>query len=85
MAFHKVQATHVRSCCLETCLKLSVFFLLYHLIPVYTCLLQLETVGWQLSLQMAHSAEAKLRSPQAVLRLGVSNEDSKVRKGVPWK
>ena len=29
---------------------------------------------------MAHSAEAKLKSPQAVLQLGVSNEDSKVRK-----
>uniref|UniRef100_A0A8C2NQA6 COMM domain-containing protein n=1 Tax=Capra hircus TaxID=9925 RepID=A0A8C2NQA6_CAPHI len=39
--------------------------------------LKLETVGWQLNLQMAHSAEAKLKSPQAVLQLGVSNEDSK--------
>nr|XP_025148767.1 COMM domain-containing protein 10 isoform X6 [Bubalus bubalis] len=39
---------------------------------------QLETVGWQLNLQMAHSAEAKLKSPQAVLQLGVSNEDSKL-------
>ncbi|KAM9730099.1 COMM domain-containing protein 10 isoform 2-T2 [Dama dama] len=38
---------------------------------------KLETVGWQLNLQMAHSAEAKLKSPQAVLQLGVSNEDSK--------
>nr|KAF6365995.1 COMM domain containing 10 [Pipistrellus kuhlii] len=37
---------------------------------------QLETVGWQLNLQMAHSAQAKLKSPQAVLQLGVSNEDS---------
>ncbi|XP_037365379.1 COMM domain-containing protein 10 isoform X2 [Talpa occidentalis] len=39
---------------------------------------KLETVGWQLNLQMAHSAQAKLKSPQAVLQLGVSNEDSKV-------
>nr|XP_025148763.1 COMM domain-containing protein 10 isoform X1 [Bubalus bubalis] len=39
---------------------------------------KLETVGWQLNLQMAHSAEAKLKSPQAVLQLGVSNEDSKL-------
>nr|KAF6489130.1 COMM domain containing 10 [Molossus molossus] len=38
---------------------------------------KLETVGWQLNLQMAHSAQAKLKSPQAVLQLGVSNEDSK--------
>ncbi|XP_060271674.1 COMM domain-containing protein 10 isoform X1 [Ovis aries] len=38
---------------------------------------KLETVGWQLNLQMAHSAEAKLKSPQAMLQLGVSNEDSK--------
>ncbi|MEJ1281532.1 COMM domain containing 10 [Cricetulus griseus] len=42
---------------------------------------KLETVGWQLNLQMAHSAQAKLQSPQAVLQLGVSQEDSKV----PWK
>nr|XP_035930726.1 COMM domain-containing protein 10 isoform X3 [Halichoerus grypus] len=41
---------------------------------------QLETVGWQLNLQMAHSAQAKLKSPQAVLQLGVSNEDSKLGK-----
>ncbi|XP_032129575.1 COMM domain-containing protein 10 isoform X2 [Sapajus apella] len=39
---------------------------------------KLETVGWQLNLQMAHSAQAKLKSPQAVLQLGVNNEDSKV-------
>ncbi|XP_046939571.1 COMM domain-containing protein 10 isoform X1 [Lynx rufus] len=38
---------------------------------------KLETVGWQLNLQMAHSAQAKLKSPQAVLQLGVSGEDSK--------
>ncbi|ERE86022.1 COMM domain-containing protein 10 isoform X1 [Cricetulus griseus] len=38
---------------------------------------KLETVGWQLNLQMAHSAQAKLQSPQAVLQLGVSQEDSK--------
>lgn len=38
---------------------------------------KLETVGWQLNLQMAHSARAKLKNPQAVLQLGVSNEDSK--------
>ncbi|XP_037657151.1 COMM domain-containing protein 10 isoform X3 [Choloepus didactylus] len=40
---------------------------------------KLETVGWQLNLQMAHSAQANLKSPQAVLQLGVSNEDSKNR------
>lgn len=34
---------------------------------------------------MAHSAQAKLKSPQAVLQLGVSNEDSKVRHGNPLK
>nr|XP_030725693.1 COMM domain-containing protein 10 isoform X5 [Globicephala melas] len=40
---------------------------------------KLQTVGWQLNLQMAHSAQAKLKSPQAVLQLGVSNEDSKIK------
>ncbi|XP_043831477.1 COMM domain-containing protein 10 isoform X2 [Dromiciops gliroides] len=38
---------------------------------------KLETIGWQLNLQMAQSNQAKLKSPQAVLELGVSNEDSK--------
>ncbi|GAB1301709.1 COMM domain-containing protein 10 [Apodemus speciosus] len=38
---------------------------------------KLETVGWQLNLQMAHSSQAKLQSPQAVLQLGVNGEDSK--------
>ncbi|XP_064901435.1 COMM domain-containing protein 10 isoform X4 [Columba livia] len=38
---------------------------------------QLETIGWQLNLQMAESMQAKLKSPQAVLELGMSNEDSK--------
>uniref|UniRef100_U3J496 COMM domain containing 10 n=1 Tax=Anas platyrhynchos platyrhynchos TaxID=8840 RepID=U3J496_ANAPP len=39
---------------------------------------KLETIGWQLNLQMAESMQAKLKSPRAVLELGVSNEDSKV-------
>ncbi|NXL50630.1 COMDA protein, partial [Podilymbus podiceps] len=38
---------------------------------------KLETIGWQLNLQMAESMQAKMKSPQAVLELGVSNEDSK--------
>ncbi|XP_038625970.1 COMM domain-containing protein 10 [Tachyglossus aculeatus] len=38
---------------------------------------KLETIGWQLNLQMAQSSQAKLKSPQAVLELGVNNEDSK--------
>ncbi|XP_034288691.1 COMM domain-containing protein 10 isoform X2 [Pantherophis guttatus] len=38
---------------------------------------KLETVGWQLNLQMAQSMQAKQKSPQAVLELGVSSEDSK--------
>uniref|UniRef100_A0A8B9Q3D8 COMM domain containing 10 n=1 Tax=Apteryx owenii TaxID=8824 RepID=A0A8B9Q3D8_APTOW len=39
---------------------------------------KLETIGWQLNLQMSESMQAKLKSPQAVLELGVSNEDSKI-------
>ncbi|XP_053263724.1 COMM domain-containing protein 10 isoform X2 [Podarcis raffonei] len=38
---------------------------------------KLESVGWQLNLQMAQSTQAKQKSPQAVLELGMSNEDSK--------
>ncbi|KAM9587424.1 COMM domain-containing protein 10 isoform 3-T5 [Morphnus guianensis] len=40
---------------------------------------KLETIGWQLNLQMAESMQAKLKSPRAVLELGVSDEDSKIR------
>ncbi|NXD94650.1 COMDA protein, partial [Chaetorhynchus papuensis] len=43
---------------------------------------KLETIGWQLNLQMAESMQAKLKSPQAVVELGVSNEDSKNLKKV---
>ncbi|XP_048360069.1 COMM domain-containing protein 10 [Sphaerodactylus townsendi] len=38
---------------------------------------KLETIGWQLNLQMAQSTQAKQKSPQAVLELGVINQDSK--------
>uniref|UniRef100_A0A8D0HEY7 COMM domain containing 10 n=1 Tax=Sphenodon punctatus TaxID=8508 RepID=A0A8D0HEY7_SPHPU len=43
---------------------------------------KLETIGWQLNLQMAQSTQTKQKSPQAVLELGVSNEDSKNLKKV---
>lgn len=43
------------------------------------CVLQLEYVGWQLNLQMAQSSQARLKSPSAVLQLGLRNEDSEVR------
>ncbi|XP_063820235.1 COMM domain-containing protein 10 isoform X1 [Pseudophryne corroboree] len=39
---------------------------------------KLETTAWQLNLQMAQSTQAKMKSPQAVLELGVSTEDTKV-------
>nr|XP_021148268.1 COMM domain-containing protein 10 isoform X3 [Columba livia] len=45
---------------------------------------KLETIGWQLNLQMAESMQAKLKSPQAVLELGMSNEDSKKRWLEAW-
>ncbi|XP_029427017.1 COMM domain-containing protein 10 isoform X4 [Rhinatrema bivittatum] len=38
---------------------------------------KLETTSWQLNLQMAQSTQAKMKSPRAVLELGISNEDSK--------
>ncbi|XP_040277590.1 COMM domain-containing protein 10 [Bufo bufo] len=38
---------------------------------------KLETTSWQLNLQMAQSTQAKMKSPQAVLELGVSTEDTK--------
>ncbi|XP_041643890.1 COMM domain-containing protein 10 isoform X1 [Cheilinus undulatus] len=37
---------------------------------------KLEYVGWQLNLQMAQSSQAKLKSPNAVLQLGLRGEDS---------
>ncbi|XP_053330183.1 COMM domain-containing protein 10 [Spea bombifrons] len=38
---------------------------------------KLETIAWQLSLQMAQSTQAKMKSPQAAIELGVSTEDTK--------
>ncbi|KAM4706407.1 COMM domain-containing protein 10 [Discoglossus pictus] len=38
---------------------------------------KLETTAWQLNLQMAQSTQAKMKSPQAVIELGVSTEDTK--------
>ncbi|XP_053557552.1 COMM domain-containing protein 10 [Bombina bombina] len=38
---------------------------------------KLETTAWQLNLQMAKSTQAKMKTPQAVIELGVSQEDTK--------
>ncbi|CAH2296183.1 Hypothetical predicted protein [Pelobates cultripes] len=38
---------------------------------------KLETTAWQLNLQMAQTTQAKMKSPQAVIELGVSTEDTK--------
>ncbi|XP_068461362.1 COMM domain-containing protein 10 isoform X1 [Clinocottus analis] len=43
---------------------------------------KLDYVGWQLNLQMAQSSQAKLKSPSAVLQLGLRNEDSEVQENV---
>ncbi|XP_057688870.1 COMM domain-containing protein 10 isoform X3 [Corythoichthys intestinalis] len=37
---------------------------------------KLDFVSWQLNLQMAQSSQARLKSPSAVLQLGLNNEDS---------
>ncbi|XP_033947542.1 COMM domain-containing protein 10 [Pseudochaenichthys georgianus] len=43
---------------------------------------KLEYVGWQLNLQMAQSSQARLKSPSAILQLGLRNEDSEVQENV---
>ncbi|XP_036952778.1 COMM domain-containing protein 10 [Acanthopagrus latus] len=43
---------------------------------------KLEYVGWQLNLQMAQSSQAKLKSPSAVLQLGLRSEESEVQENV---
>ncbi|XP_061881519.1 COMM domain-containing protein 10 [Entelurus aequoreus] len=43
---------------------------------------KLDFVGWQLNLQMAQSSQARLKSPSAVLQLGLHNEDSKAQENV---
>ncbi|XP_037634567.1 COMM domain-containing protein 10 isoform X2 [Sebastes umbrosus] len=43
---------------------------------------KLEYVGWQLNLQMAQSSQARLKSPSAVLQLGLRSEDSEVQDNV---
>uniref|UniRef100_A0A3B4A0X5 COMM domain-containing protein n=1 Tax=Periophthalmus magnuspinnatus TaxID=409849 RepID=A0A3B4A0X5_9GOBI len=39
---------------------------------------KLEYVGWQLNLLMAQSSQSKMKSPSAVLQLGLRSEDSEV-------
>ncbi|XP_073322545.1 COMM domain-containing protein 10 [Pagrus major] len=43
---------------------------------------KLEYVGWQLNLQMAQSSQARLKSPSAVLQLGLRREESEVQENV---
>ncbi|XP_041856269.1 COMM domain-containing protein 10 [Melanotaenia boesemani] len=43
---------------------------------------KLEYVGWQLNLQMAQSSQARLKSPSAVLQLGLHNEDAEDQENV---
>nr|XP_057926264.1 COMM domain-containing protein 10 isoform X2 [Doryrhamphus excisus] len=43
---------------------------------------KLDFVGWQLNLQMAQSNQARLKSPSAILQLGLHNEESEVQENV---
>lgn len=43
---------------------------------------KLDYISWQLNLQMAQSSQARLKSPSAVLHLGVRNEDSEVQENI---
>ncbi|XP_056143708.1 COMM domain-containing protein 10 [Lampris incognitus] len=43
---------------------------------------RLEHVGWQLNLQMAQSSQAKLKTPSAVLQLGLHTEDSEAQENI---
>lgn len=43
---------------------------------------KLDYISWQLNLQMAQSSQARLKSPSAVLHLGVHNEDSEVQENI---
>ncbi|XP_057688868.1 COMM domain-containing protein 10 isoform X1 [Corythoichthys intestinalis] len=43
---------------------------------------KLDFVSWQLNLQMAQSSQARLKSPSAVLQLGLNNEDSQVQENI---
>lgn len=42
--------------------------------------LQLEKIGWCFNLEMGQSLQAKMKSPHAVLELGITSEDSEVNK-----
>ncbi|XP_014908086.1 COMM domain-containing protein 10 [Poecilia latipinna] len=43
---------------------------------------KLDYVSWQLNLQMAQSSQARMKSPSAVLQLGLRNEDSEVQENI---
>uniref|UniRef100_UPI00398EA3D7 COMM domain-containing protein 10 isoform X1 n=1 Tax=Pristiophorus japonicus TaxID=55135 RepID=UPI00398EA3D7 len=40
---------------------------------------KLENIGWCLNLEMGQSTQAKMKSPHAILELGVNSEDSEVQ------
>lgn len=43
---------------------------------------KLEYVGWQLNLHMAQSSQARLKSPSAVLQLGLRSEESEAQENI---
>lgn len=43
---------------------------------------KLEFIGWQLNLLMAQSSQSRMKSPSAVLQLGLRSEDSEAQENV---
>uniref|UniRef100_UPI00398ED46C COMM domain-containing protein 10 isoform X3 n=1 Tax=Pristiophorus japonicus TaxID=55135 RepID=UPI00398ED46C len=43
---------------------------------------KLENIGWCLNLEMGQSTQAKMKSPHAILELGVNSEDSENRSSI---
>uniref|UniRef100_A0AAY4DQJ3 COMM domain-containing protein n=2 Tax=Denticeps clupeoides TaxID=299321 RepID=A0AAY4DQJ3_9TELE len=43
---------------------------------------KLEHVGWQMSLELGQSSQAKLKAPHAVLQLGISGDDAEGQENV---
>lgn len=58
---------------------LQCFSFLFSFYSGIISMFQLDSVGWQLNLQMAQSSQASLKCPSAVLQLGLTSDDSEVR------
>ena len=69
LIFYYVHKRHLNGEHLSIPVNLSLFILNHF---------QLETVNWRLNLEMSQASQSKMKQPNAMLELGVNNDDTTV-------